>query len=61
MGSLMDSAAYESYWSGYKTYHQSPTGSNTILPGYAEGDVTVNIMEPQVVESQFESTASYSP
>ncbi len=56
-----DAAAYESYWSADKTYHQSPTGSNTILPGYAEGDVTVNIMEPQVAESQFESTASYSP
>lgn len=32
-----DAAAYESYWSKDHVYHQSPVGSNTVLPGYTEG------------------------
>ncbi|MDO5447223.1 MAG: hypothetical protein Q4F34_05555 [Prevotellaceae bacterium] len=37
-----DAAAYESYWSADNDYHQSATGSNTIIPGYNEGEITVN-------------------
>lgn len=37
-----DAAAYESYWSDDNAYHQSATGSNTIMPGYEEGEITVN-------------------
>lgn len=48
-----DAAAYESYWSKDHVYHQSPTGSNTILPGYTEGDITIHAMEPMVGENEF--------
>ena len=34
-----DASGYVSYWSPDMHYHQSVTGSNTILPGYAEGEV----------------------
>lgn len=40
-----DAAGYESYWSDDYEYHQTATGSNTILPGYTEGEVTVNRLE----------------
>ena len=40
-----DAAGYESYWSDDYHYHQTATGSNTILPGYTEGEVTLNAIE----------------
>lgn len=43
-----DAAGYESYWSADVAYHQSATGSNTILPGYTEGEIVINAMEPMV-------------
>lgn len=39
-----DAAGYESYWTQDYHYHQSATGSNTILPGYTEGEVTLNAL-----------------
>lgn len=48
-----DAAAYESYWSKDHGYHQSATGSNTVLPGYTEGEITVAAMEPAVPLGNF--------
>lgn len=56
-----DAAAYESYWSKDYGYHQSPTGSNTILPGYTEGNITINAMEPLVDSKAFVNTKSLTP
>ncbi len=54
-----DAAAYESYWSKDQVYHQSSTGANTILPGYTEGEITVNAMEPRV--EAFTNTYELTP
>ncbi|WP_372772956.1 hypothetical protein [Mangrovibacterium sp.] len=43
-----DASAYESYWSSDAIYHRSITGSNTILPGYTVGEITINAMDPAV-------------
>ena len=51
-----DAAGYESYWSADHGYHQSVTGANTIIPGYTEGEIEVNAMEPQVESGQFVNT-----
>lgn len=56
-----DAAAYESYWSKDHAYHQSPTGCNTILPGYTEGDITVNAAEPMVKEGAFVNDRELTP
>lgn len=48
-----DAAAYESYWSKDHAYHQSAVGANTVLPGYTEGEITVNAMEPAVPSGSF--------
>ncbi len=56
-----DAAAYESYWSKDQVYHQSPTGANTILPGYTEGEITVNAMEPGVDAGAFTNTHELTP
>lgn len=56
-----DAAAYESYWSKDHVYHQSPTGSNTILPGYTEGEIMIRAMEPMVGEGQFTSDKELNP
>lgn len=56
-----DAAGYESYWSKDQVYHQSPTGSNTILPGYTEGEVTVRAMEPRVNDGSFVNAQSLNP
>ena len=56
-----DAAGYESYWSPDYRYHQSATGSNTILPGYTEGEVTIRAMEPSVGDKEFVNTASVNP
>lgn len=39
-----DAAGYVSYWSDDYQYHQTATGSNTILPGYLDGDITLNAL-----------------
>ena len=56
-----DASGYESYWSKDQVYHQSPTGSNTILPGYTEGEVTVRAMEPRVNDGSFVNAQSLNP
>ena len=56
-----DAAAYESYWSKDHVYHQSPTGSNTILPGYTEGEITTHAMEPMVGENEFVNDRELTP
>ena len=43
-----DAAAYESYWSSDAGYHRGIMGSNTIVPGYTDGDIIVNAMDPAV-------------
>jgi len=43
-----DASAYESYWSKDAGYHRGITGSNTIVPGYKKGAITVNAMDPFV-------------
>ncbi|MGQ1909162.1 hypothetical protein ACT3CE_05185 [Marinifilum sp. RC60d5] len=43
-----DASAYESYWSKDAAYHREITGSNTIMPGYTKGEITINAMDPFV-------------
>lgn len=43
-----DAAAYESYWSEDHKYHQSATGSNTVLPGYTDGEIRIHALDPEV-------------
>ena len=50
-----DAAAYESYWSKDFGYHQTVTGANTIAPGYTDGEIIINAMDPYV-----DSTAFYN-
>ncbi len=46
------SSYYESYWSGKDyLYSKGRTGSNTILPGYSAGPITVNAIDPAVDNS----------
>ncbi len=47
-----DASGYESYWSKDAGYHRGITGSNTIVPGYKDGDITINAMEPWVDTSK---------
>lgn len=56
-----DAAGYESYWSNDYAYHQSPTGSNTILPGYTEGDISICAMEPFIGSEDFVNAESLNP
>jgi hypothetical protein len=56
-----DASGYESYWSADYAYHQTATGSNTILPGYTAGPVRINAMEPAVADSSFISIHALSP
>ncbi|MRT93807.1 hypothetical protein EMN46_12730 [Ancylomarina sp. 16SWW S1-10-2] len=46
-----DASAYESYWSKDAAYHREITGSNTIMPGYTKGEISINAMDPFVDES----------
>lgn len=48
-----DASAYESYWSKDASYHRNIVGSNTIIQGYKQGEITVNAMSPVVPEGQF--------
>ncbi|ALJ04722.1 hypothetical protein APS56_06085 [Pseudalgibacter alginicilyticus] len=43
-----DASAYESYWSKDSGYHRGILGSNTIVPGYSRGEITINAMDPMV-------------
>ncbi len=56
-----DASGYESYWSKDYRYHQSATGSNTILPGYAEGEIKVHLMEPSVDSLSFVNQTALNP
>lgn len=56
-----DAAGYESYWSKDMAYHQSATGSNTIIPGYSAGEITLNLLEPSVGEDEFASSKTSNP
>lgn len=56
-----DASAYESYWSEDVEYHQGTTGSNTILPGYAEGPVILNALEPAPGPDEFATSRAISP
>lgn len=42
-----DASAYESYWSNDAGYHRGIMGSNTIVPGYKDGEITINAMDPK--------------
>gem|GEM_PF-260985 len=55
-----DAAAYESYWSDDMKYHSAPTGSNTIVPGYTQGSITINAMDPAVDPAGFYNTSETS-
>ncbi|BBF80253.1 hypothetical protein EM6_0832 [Asticcacaulis excentricus] len=55
-----DAAGYESYWSADQVYHQSATGSNTIVQGYREGPVTFNALNPAVPTAGFVSPQAVS-
>ncbi|WP_282123125.1 hypothetical protein [Algibacter mikhailovii] len=56
-----DASAYESYWSKDAGYHRGITGSNTIVPGYKKGEITINAMNPWVEPSKsFYNTSSIS-
>ncbi|MDW7691186.1 hypothetical protein R9C00_19460 [Flammeovirgaceae bacterium SG7u.111] len=46
-----DASAYESYWSDDAKYHRGIAGSNTIVPGYKRGEITINAMDPVVDET----------
>lgn len=56
-----DASGYESYWSKDQRYHQSATGSNTVLPGYAEGDITIKAMEPYADSESFVNAQALNP
>jgi len=56
-----DASGYVSYWSDDYVYHQSATGSNTILPGYLEGPVEVAALDPQIDENSFTNGNSFCP
>lgn len=51
-----DASAYESYWSPDAGYHRGITGSNTIVPGYKSGEITVNAMDPKTADNGFYNT-----
>ncbi|MFI3279224.1 MAG: hypothetical protein R3Y55_01705 [Rikenellaceae bacterium] len=54
-----DAAGYESYWSKDFHYHQSPTGTNTIMPGYAEGEIVVNKTFPEIAPDAFTNEGAH--
>jgi hypothetical protein len=55
-----DSSGYVSYWSDDFGYHRGATGSNTILPGYTAGPITVNAIEPAPAPESFTNTEAIS-
>ncbi|CAH8281503.1 hypothetical protein EV196_104228 [Mariniflexile fucanivorans] len=55
-----DASAYESYWSDDAGYHRGILGSNTIVPGYKEGEITINAMDPKTDEGAFYNSVETS-
>ena len=55
-----DAQAYESYWSDDASYHRGVVGSNTIVPGYLRGEITINAMEPHVNATSLSNKISIS-
>ena len=55
-----DASAYESYWSKDAGYHRGITGSNTIVPGYKSGEITINAMDPWVDTAKSFYNATYT-
>ncbi|MBP0903867.1 hypothetical protein ACFSKN_05325 [Mariniflexile gromovii] len=55
-----DASAYESYWSEDAGYHRGIMSSNTIVPGYKEGDITINAMDPKTDEGAFYNSTETS-
>lgn len=55
-----DASAYESYWSKDAAYHQGAAGSNTILPGYTDGPITINALEPAPAPESFTNNREIS-
>jgi len=41
-----DGSAYESYWTPDHAYHQGICGVNTVIPGYSEGPIRIEAMDP---------------
>lgn len=56
-----DAAAYESYWSKDYAYHQTSTGTNTILPGYTHGDISFVAMEPCPASDSYTAENGLTP
>lgn len=56
-----DASAFESYWNDDVHYHQGATGSNTILPGYTQGPVTINALDPAPAPDAFTADYGVSP
>lgn len=48
-----DASAYESYWSSDAGYHRGILASNTVVPGYKSGEITINAMDPTIAEKSF--------
>ncbi|MFR9648887.1 MAG: hypothetical protein SNG96_00205 [Rikenellaceae bacterium] len=51
-----DATGYESYWSADVAYHQTSLGSNTIVPGYTDGDIKVNYLYPPIENGDYMTT-----
>ncbi len=54
-----DAAGYESYWSKDFYYHQRPTGTNTIMPGYTDGDIVVNKTFPTIADDAYTNEGAH--
>ncbi|MBD3942084.1 hypothetical protein IF188_10285 [Microbacterium sp. NEAU-LLC] len=52
--------SYESYWSDDYVYSAGRAGANTVVPGYAHGEIAVNVLEPAVSAGEFTNTAAVS-
>ncbi len=54
-----DASGYESYWSADHHYHQSPTGTNTIMPGYQSGDIVINKTYPEIASDAYTNEGAH--
>lgn len=52
--------SYESYWSADYAYSKGPAGANTIVPGYTQGPIKINAMEPAPPSDSFTNTTEIS-
>ncbi|WP_316799768.1 hypothetical protein [Pedobacter frigidisoli] len=55
-----DASGYESYWTADYNYHQTATGSNTIIPGYSFGEIKINASEPYIDSLSFTNSKTVS-